>query len=44
MQYAELEELRQIVDLYYYQEPDEQAMLDGAAMGLLYGLEDPYTF
>ncbi|MBP3646495.1 MAG: S41 family peptidase [Clostridia bacterium] len=44
MQYAELEELRQIVDLYYYQEPDEQSMLDGAAMGLLYGLEDPYTF
>ena len=43
-QYAELEELRQIVDLYYYQEPDQQAMLDGAAMGLLYGLEDPYTF
>ena len=43
-QYAELEELRQIVDLYYYQEADEQAMLDGAAMGLLYGLEDPYTF
>ncbi|MBQ7868157.1 MAG: S41 family peptidase [Clostridia bacterium] len=42
--YAELEELRQIVDLYYYQEPDQQAMLDGAAMGLLYGLEDPYTF
>ena len=42
--YAELEEIRQIVDMHYYQEPDEQAMLDGAAMGLLYGLEDPYTF
>lgn len=44
LQYRELEEMRQIVREYYYQEPDEQAMLDGAAMGLLYGLEDPYTF
>lgn len=42
--YAELEEIRQIVDEFYYQEPDEEAMLDGAAMGLLYGLDDPYTF
>ena len=44
LKYAELEEMRQIVSEYYYQEPDEQAMLDGAAMGLLYGLDDPYTF
>lgn len=42
--YEELDEIQQIVDLYYYQEPDEQAMLDGAALGLLYGLDDPYTF
>lgn len=44
LQYKELEEMRQVVREYYYQEPDEQAMLDGAAMGLLYGLDDPYTF
>ena len=44
LKYEELEEIRQVVDMYYYQEPDEQAMLDGAAMGLLYGLNDPYTF
>lgn len=44
LKYAELEEMRQIVSEYFYQEPDEQAMLDGAAMGMLYGLEDPYTF
>lgn len=44
LQYKELEEMRQIVNVYYYQEPDEQAMMDGAAMGLLYGLDDPYTF
>ncbi len=44
MRYEELEELRQVVDTYYYQEPDEEAMLDGAEMGLLYGLGDPYTY
>lgn len=43
-QYEELDEIKQIVDQYYYQEPDDQGMLDGAAMGLLYGLDDPYTF
>lgn len=42
--YAELDELRQITEQYYYQEADEQAMLDGAAMGLLAGLKDPYTY
>ena len=42
--YAELDELKKIVEQNFYQEPDEQAMLDGAAAGLLYGLEDPYTF
>ncbi|MDD3337068.1 MAG: PDZ domain-containing protein, partial [Eubacteriales bacterium] len=42
--YQELDELKQLVEEYYYQEPDEQAMLDGAEMGLLYGLQDPYTF
>lgn len=43
-QYQELDELMQIVQQFYYQEPDGEAMLDGAAMGLLYGLNDPYTF
>ena len=43
-QYEELDEIKQIVDQYYYQEPDEEGMLEGAAMGLLYGLDDPYTF
>lgn len=43
-QYQELDELMQIVQQFYYQEPDGEAMLNGAAMGLLYGLNDPYTF
>lgn len=42
--YAELDEIWQIVETYYYQEPDEDSMLDGAEMGLLYGLGDPYTY
>jgi len=43
-QYEQLAELMEIVDQFYYQEPDHEAMMDGAAMGLLYGLDDPYTF
>ena len=42
--YAELDEIWQIAEQYYYQEPDTQAMLDGAELGLLYGLGDPYTY
>lgn len=37
-------ELVDIVDTYYYQDVDAQALLDGAAQGLLYGVGDPYTF
>ncbi|MBO5500427.1 MAG: S41 family peptidase [Clostridia bacterium] len=43
-QYEELAELMDIVDQFYYQEPDHEAMIEGANMGLLYGLDDPYTF
>ena len=42
--YAELEEIRQVVNEYYYQDVDQQALMDGAASGMLYALEDPYTF
>lgn len=42
--YEELDELKAIVEQFYYVEPDETAMLEGAEMGLLYGLNDPYTF
>ena len=43
-QFEELDELKQIVEKTFYKEPDEEAMLDGAMAGLLYGLDDPYTF
>ena len=42
--YAELDELLQVVEAWYYQEPDIDAMIESAQQGLLYGLEDPYTF
>ncbi|MBE5778298.1 MAG: S41 family peptidase [Clostridiales bacterium] len=44
LQFQELVEIQDYVDQYYYQEPVTQDMLDGAAMGMLYGLDDPYTF
>lgn len=46
-QYQKLDsllEMMDVVDAYYYQDANEQDMLDGAASGLLYGLGDPYTF
>lgn len=43
-QFDTLLELMDIVDVNFFQEPDTQAMLDGAANGLLSGLGDPYTF
>ena len=42
--YSELDELLQIVQTYYYQEPDVDAMIENAERGLLYALEDPYTY
>jgi len=44
LKYQKLEEVLQYIQYYYYQEPDVDALLDTAVSGLLYGLEDPYTF
>jgi len=44
LQYQKLDEVLQYIEAYYYQDPDVDAMLDMAVSGLLYGLEDPYTF
>lgn len=37
-------ELKEIVQTRYFQEVDEQLMLDGASRGLLQSIGDPYTF
>lgn len=43
-QYAKLDEIMQYIEAYFYHEPDQEAMLEMAARGLLAGLDDPYTF
>ena len=43
-QYKKLELMTQAVQAYYWQEPDIDSMMENAASGLMYGLEDPYTF
>ncbi len=42
--YEELDELLQVVQEYYYQEPDVSKLIENAERGLLFGLEDPYSF
>lgn len=44
LKYKELEEIREIVEMYYYKDVDETTMLEGAAAGLLSSINDPYTF
>ncbi|MBQ8313944.1 MAG: S41 family peptidase [Clostridia bacterium] len=43
-QFDKLIEIQEIADMYFFEEVDNEAMLDGAALGLLSGLDDPYTF
>lgn len=42
--YELLDEVHQVIDAYYFEEPDEEAMMDGAISGFLAGLGDAYTF
>lgn len=42
--YELLDEVKKYVDAYFYEEPKEQDMLDGAIQGLLAGLGDSYSF
>lgn len=43
-QFDKLLELQDIADAYFFEEFDENDLLDGAARGLLSGLGDPYTY
>ncbi len=43
-QFDKLIEIQEIAEMYFFEEVDNEAMLDGAALGLLSGLDDPYTF
>ena len=42
--YARLEAIRSTLVKDYYQEVDEDALIEGAIRGMMYALEDPYTF
>ncbi len=43
-QFQKLAEIMDYIQAYYYVEPDTQSMIENATRGMLYGLEDPYTF
>lgn len=43
-QYEKLDEVKRYVDNFYYEEPDQQKLMDGAIQGLLSGTGDAYTF
>ncbi|MDD2561066.1 MAG: S41 family peptidase [Eubacteriales bacterium] len=43
-QYELLDEVKNYVDTYFYEEPDQQLLMDGAIQGLLSGLNDAYSF
>ncbi len=42
--YEMLDEVKNYVDSYFYEETDEQKLMDGAIQGLLSGLGDAYSF
>ena len=42
--YEKLDRVFQYVDMWYYQEPDQDKMMEGAIQGMLLSLEDPYSF
>ncbi len=42
--YEEMDTILQYIEYWYYQEPDVDALIENATRGLLYGLEDPYSF
>ena len=42
--YQEMDLILQYIENWYYEEPDVDALIENATRGLLYGLNDPYTF
>ena len=42
--YSKMDTILQYIEAWYYEEPDVDALIENATRGLLYGLEDPYTF
>ena len=42
--YETMDTILQYIEQWYYQEPDVDALIENATRGLMYGLEDPYSF
>lgn len=42
--FSKMDTILQYVEAWYYQEPDVDALIENATRGLLYGLDDPYSF
>lgn len=42
--YSKMDTILQYIETWYYQEPDVDILIENATRGLLYGLEDPYSF
>ena len=42
--FADLADLYDMAEYYFYQEPDREKMIEYAAKGLMAGLNDPYSF
>ena len=42
--YEEMDTILQYIEEWYYQEPDVDALIENATRGLMYGLDDPYSF
>ncbi|MBQ2701271.1 MAG: S41 family peptidase [Clostridia bacterium] len=44
IRFKKVSDMMAIVDTMYYQEVDEEKLLDGVAQGMMLALEDPYSF
>lgn len=42
--YIKMDTILQYIEAWYYEEPDVDALIENATRGLVYGLEDPYSF
>ena len=43
-QYEKLDSVLRYIDMWYYEETEKEKLLEGAIQGMLYAVEDPYTF
>ena len=42
--FSKMDTILEYIETWYYEEPDVDALIENATRGLLYGLDDPYSF